>query len=304
MIGAVCYRTKIQIMKKMLFFFALVLCISPCFAKVHKINVSNFQFTPSAVNARVGDTIMWVWKNGTHTTTSLTIPMGAAAWNSNMNSTTKRFSYVVTKVGTYNYDCTIHPTVMIGTITVKKAITAGLGDLDINPENAKAVLTWKVDAGDQVASSSVQRSTDGKNFTEIANLKSTSSGQYTYTDEALLSNKYVYYQVLVTDKQGNSELTDIKMYENKQGGTQLITSISPNPVSSGGHLMLQFNADAAGKMHVQLFTQGGRLVTETDMTAEKGLNNGHLHLDALQPGSYYIVCTLGGKTEKHTVLCQ
>ncbi len=291
-------------MKKTLFFFALALSISTCFAKVHKITVSNFQFTPSAVNARVGDSILWTWKNGGHTTTSLTIPQGATPWNSPMNSTTKRFLYVVTKVGTYNFDCSIHPTIMIGTITVKKALTAGLGDLDVSTENAKAVLTWKVDDGSQVASSSVQRSTDGKNFTEIANVRSSSSNQYTYTDDALLSNKYVYYQVLVTDKQGNSELTDIKMYENKQGGTQLITSISPNPVSSGGHLMLQFNADGEGQMRVQLFTQSGRLVTETNMTASKGLNNGHLHLDQLQPGSYYLVCTLGDKTEKHIILCQ
>ncbi len=291
-------------MKKTLFFFALALCISSCFAKVHKITVSNFQFSPSAVNARVGDTIMWVWKNGTHTTTSLTIPMGAAAWNSNMNSTTKRFLYVVTKVGTYNFDCTIHPTVMIGTLTVKKALALELGDLDISTENAKAVLTWKVGDGNQLASSSVQRSTDGKNFAEIANVRSSSSNQYTYTDDALLSAKYVYYQVLVTDKQGNSELTDIKMYENKQAGTQLITSISPNPVSSGGHLMLQFNADSEGQMRVQLFTQNGKLITETNMTASKGLNNGHLHLDQLQPGSYYLVCTLGNKTEKHIILCQ
>jgi plastocyanin len=292
-------------MKKTLLFLGLaLLCISTCFAKIHKIQVSNFQFTPSALTARVGDTIMWVWKNGTHTTTSLTIPMGAAPWNSNMNSTTKRFSYVVTVVGTYNFDCTIHPTLMTGTITVKRKTTAALGDLDISTENAKAVLTWKVDAGDQLASSSVQRSTDGRNFTEIANLRSTSANQYTYTDQTQLSNKYVYYQVLVTDKQGNSELSDIKMYENKQANAPLITSISPNPVSSGGHIMLQFNADGDGQMHVQLFTQGGKLVTETDMTAVKGLNNGHLHVDALQPGSYYLVCTLGDKTEKHTVLCQ
>jgi hypothetical protein len=193
---------------------------------------------------------------------------------------------------------------MKGTLTVRKALTAGLSDLDISTENARAVLTWNFAAGDQIASSSVQRSTDGKNFTEIANLKSTSANQYTYTDQTLVPSKYVYYQVLVTDKQGNSELTDIKMYENKQANAPLITSISPNPISTGGHLMLQFNADGDSKMHVQLFTQTGRLVTETDMNAVKGLNYGHLHLDAIQPGSYYVVCTMGNKTEKYTVLCQ
>jgi len=290
-------------MKKTLFFFSLALCISTCFAKVRTISVSNFQFTPSAVNAKVGDTILWVWKTGTHTTTSLSIPVGAKPWDAQMNSTHKRFGFVVVKTGTYNYDCTIHASVMIGSITVTAASLAGLDDLDISPENAKAVLTWKVNAADQVASFSVQRSSDGKNFTEIANVKSTSSNQYSYSDEAL-SGKYSYYQVAVTDKKGNTELSNIKMYENKQACSQLITSISPNPISSAGHLMLQFNADADGKMRVQLFTQNGKLITQTDMAASKGLNNGHLHVDQLQPGSYYLICTLGSKTEKHIVVCQ
>ena len=42
--------------------------------------------------------------------------------------------------------------------------------------------------------------------------------------------------------------------------------------------------NTAGKMLVQLFTQGGKLVTETEMTANKGLNNGHFHLGNLTPG--------------------
>lgn len=288
-------------MKKPLLLFVMLLILGSSFGKVRKITVSNFQFSPSSLNAKVGDTILWVWQSGTHNTISLGIPQGATPWSAPINSTRKRFGYIVTKTGAYNYHCSIHPTTMIGVINV----TAGLdlGDLEISTENAKAILNWKTNGSD-VASISVQRSTDGKNFTEIARVQPSASGIYKYTDEAIPSGKYIYYQLSLTDKQGNTELSDIKMFTNNQAAAKLITSLSPNPISSPGHLMMQFNADAAGKMKVQLFTQGGKMLAETEMTANVGLNNGHFHLSTLTPGTYYIICTLAGKTEKHVILYQ
>jgi hypothetical protein len=193
---------------------------------------------------------------------------------------------------------------MQGTINVSAALDAGLSDIDLNTENAKAVLNWNVNNINDVASFSIQRSIDGKNFTEISKVQPSSLHNYKYTDETMLTDKYVYYQVVLTDKKGNTQLSNIRMFTNKQNDAKLITSISPNPVSNPGHLMLQFNADADGKMLVQLYTQSGKLINETQMTANKGLNNGHLHLGTLDPGSYYIIFTLGNKTEKHTIVYQ
>ncbi len=84
----------------------------------HTITVASFSFTPNSVNAAVGDTIKWVWSNGSHTTTSTTIPNGAAAWDSPMNTNSTVFKYVVTQVGTYNYVCTPHSPNMSGVINV------------------------------------------------------------------------------------------------------------------------------------------------------------------------------------------
>ena len=290
-------------MKNVLLFVAALFSIETCFATIHKIKVSDFQFSPKTTNAVLGDTILFVWKSGFHTTTSLTIPANAKSWDAPMNSTNKKFRYIVTKTGTYNFHCSIHPLSMTGKIKVTTALAAGLGDLEINEENAKAVLNWKNNDNTQVANFSVQRSTDGDNFTEITRIQpSLSNNNYVFTDEAAPTSEYVYYQVELTDKKGNTQLSEIKMFTNKQSSLKLITSISPNPISSPGHLMLQFNAGAIGKMHVQLFTQNGKLVKETDMSADKGLNNGHFHLGELTPGTYYLVCTLGGKTEEHTII--
>jgi plastocyanin len=293
-------------MKKTLLFFAATLCFIISFAQPvrHTIKVSNFQFSPSTTNAHLGDTILWVWKEGSHTTTSLAIPANAKPWDRVLNSTQKRFKYVVKKTGTYNFKCKPHAPAMAGKIIVTASLTAGLSDINVDSKNGQSVLTWKVNDNRDISYFSVQRSTDGENFTEIAKVKPSELNDYVYADEAVMPEKYVYYQVELTDKKGNTELSSIKMFTAAPSNSKLITSLSPNPISSPGHLMFQFNADAAGKMRVQLFDQNGKLVKEADMTAITGLNNGHFHLGDLTPGSYYLVCTLGNKSERKTIVYQ
>ena len=288
--------------KTLLLFLAIATCFAS-FAKKHKIQVSNFQFSPATTNAVVGDTIVFTWVSGTHTTTSTTIPTGAASWDKPMTSTNKKFTYVLTKKGTYHFICTIHSN-MMGSIKVTKALTADFSFSDISAENAKAFLNWNITDAKNLSYFSVQRSTDGENFKEIAKLNASALNNYQFTDAPASTSKFYYYQIEMFDKDGNAQLSDIKMFDNSAATKKLITSISPNPVSNPGHLMLQFNADAEGKMLVQLYTQSGRLVNQTEMAANKGLNNGHFHLGNLTPGSYYLICTFGNQKEKHAILFQ
>ncbi len=111
------------LMKKSLLLSAAIFCMAiSSFATVHTVTVADFSFTPSSFSAHVGDTVMWTWSGGTHTTTSETIPAGAASWNSNMTSVATSFMYVPTVVGTYNYECTIHVSMgMTGSFTVTPA---------------------------------------------------------------------------------------------------------------------------------------------------------------------------------------
>jgi plastocyanin len=86
-------------------------------ATVHVVNVSSFQFSPSSLSVAVGDTIEWVWVNGSHTTTSTNIPAGAQSWNSTISPNVTSFQYIVTTPGTYAYRCTPHSLSMTGTFT-------------------------------------------------------------------------------------------------------------------------------------------------------------------------------------------
>ncbi|MDB5284733.1 MAG: hypothetical protein JWO06_3808 [Bacteroidota bacterium] len=94
---------------KTLFFVILFSAgVTELFATTHTITVQNFSFSPDSINASVGDTIVWQWVNGIHTTTSTNIPSGAATWNSSITTAVQTFSYVLTVSGTYRYYCSVH----------------------------------------------------------------------------------------------------------------------------------------------------------------------------------------------------
>lgn len=77
-------------------------------AAIHEVMVSSNQFSPNSLNVNVGDTVRFIWMNGNHTTTSVSIPVGAAPWDSPMTSAVTQFDYKVTVAGSYGYKCTPH----------------------------------------------------------------------------------------------------------------------------------------------------------------------------------------------------
>ena len=137
---------------------AAVLVTKTAAATKISIIVANFSFTPSVVNATVGDTIEWTRSSGTHTTTCngsnfTSLPAGAATWNSPLNSQVTVFQYLVTVAGTYNYVCTPHAPGMSGVLNVSAAsgintLVAKANFLEINPPAFKddAVIKFSLTA--------------------------------------------------------------------------------------------------------------------------------------------------------------
>lgn len=126
--------------------FTLVVLISS--ATVVTVTQQDNTFSPKDIEVKVGDTVRWVWTSGVHTTTSATIPSGAAAWDSPLTDAVRQFDYLVTVEGTYNYVCTPHIDLgMIGTITataqlgIKENILANSVKIYPNPAKENAMLT-------------------------------------------------------------------------------------------------------------------------------------------------------------------
>ncbi|KAB2870844.1 MAG: T9SS type A sorting domain-containing protein [Bacteroidales bacterium] len=88
-------------------------------AKVHTISLSGFTFSPNNLSVQVGDTIKWQWSEGSHTTTSKSIPQGASSWDSELNNSNRTFLYKAEVAGNYTYVCTPHENIgMTGSFSV------------------------------------------------------------------------------------------------------------------------------------------------------------------------------------------
>jgi PKD repeat protein len=80
-------------------------------------------------NIHVGDTIQWVWQANGHSTTSGTCSAGGyygddtcdndGAWDSGVNSRGATFSHRFTEAGTFRYYCSVHRSMMTGTVRVQ-----------------------------------------------------------------------------------------------------------------------------------------------------------------------------------------
>jgi trimeric autotransporter adhesin len=94
------------------YFRCAVTCSHGGTAMIHTVAVGpsgSLTFSPSSFSMNLGDTVQWVLGSGYHTTTSTTIPSGAAPWDyAFVPSTDTVFSYVPADTGTYNYNCTYH----------------------------------------------------------------------------------------------------------------------------------------------------------------------------------------------------
>ena len=77
--------------------------------------IEGFKFQPATIQAKVGETLTWTQKDGSpHTVTSTS---GPESFDSGKLGKGQMFSYTFSKPGTYQYKCSIHPS-MEGTIIV------------------------------------------------------------------------------------------------------------------------------------------------------------------------------------------
>lgn len=102
------FAVKKNNMKKIFILAVFVYTCSTVLAVTQVVIVQNTFFSPSTFTISLGDTVQWTWVNGSHTTTSLSVPAGASAWDHAINSANTSFIYVPADTGMYAYKCTPH----------------------------------------------------------------------------------------------------------------------------------------------------------------------------------------------------
>lgn len=78
------------------------------------VSITEFMFSPSRLQAHVGDTVKWT-NNGTVSHTS---SAKGQVWDSGTLTPGASFSFTFSSTGLFRYRCQIHPTLMKGSIQV------------------------------------------------------------------------------------------------------------------------------------------------------------------------------------------
>ncbi len=104
----------------------------------HIVHASNYTFTPADLTIVQGDTVTWVWDEGTHTTTSDSTT-GTDVWDAPLDQNDPTFSFVLTYPGVHHYHCKFHASLgMVGTITVQVPTS-------VTEENNQTPIKYQLD---------------------------------------------------------------------------------------------------------------------------------------------------------------
>ena len=287
-------------------------------AAVVVITVSSNQFSPSNPTVQIGDIVRFNFIGGFHNVTQVGVtdaaPAGAAPVESGAPASGARtYDYTVTVAGLYKFYCEVHAdpgsfTGMVGMFTASIPVPVELKDFRVivTAQN-KPLLSWETLTEQNVSHFSIQKSTNGFNYTEVGNVTAVGNSvtlqAYSFTDNTITAKeKYVYYILKIIDRDGKFKITPVKMFKNPNAIARLVTSIGPNPISRPGQLMVQFNSEKNGSIAVKVFNASGKLVTKMSMTAFTGLNNGHIHVCDFNPGTYIIQFEMDGIKEMKRVV--
>jgi plastocyanin len=281
-------------------------------AAITIITVTNFQFSPANTTVAVGDTVRFDFVNGFHNATSIgnALPGSAIDINSGAPSGLARtFDYVVTDPGTYDYYCEVHGgpggAGMAATFIATSPLPLTLGNFTGKIGSDKlATITWNTYNERNVQVYSIQKSNDGIHFTEIAKVtpRNGAEQQYSYTDRQTVVERYIFYQLMITDLDGSKTYSRILDLKNVYDNGKLITQLGPSPLTRPQQLMLQFNAEKEGWMDAEVYDLKGKHMMDLKLRALPGLNNGHIHLCDLDEGRYLIRFSYENKVETKQVV--
>ncbi len=112
-------------------------------AEVHEVAVSNFTFTPQHISVQQGDTVRWVWIEGTHTATSGESCTPNGLFDAPISAANPTFEYTFnTESGVVPYFCIPHCAFdMTGTVTVEIGSAVG-NAFDLSAKSQR--LLWAV----------------------------------------------------------------------------------------------------------------------------------------------------------------
>ena len=103
------------------------------------VSITNDRFTDSVsgnstTTINAGDSVMWTWNAGNHSTTSGSCAAGCTpngTWDSGIKNSGSTFTQAFPTAGTFTYYCRVHGSMMQGTIVVQAGAGRPHGELHV-----------------------------------------------------------------------------------------------------------------------------------------------------------------------------
>jgi hypothetical protein len=157
-----------------------------------------------------------------------------------------------------------------------------------NSNGSKAVLNWKVANESDLKEYVVEKSTDGRNFTDagtVAALNTSAVKEYSFTDANTTSAAILYYRLRNTSKDGRYTLSNIVSI--RFGAEKNAMTVYPNPARTYVVMNIQSAETTTGT--ARILNASGQVVFTQQVSVMKGstaitLNN----LGSLGSGIYHV----------------
>ncbi len=183
-------------------------------------------------------------------------------------------------------------------------LPVSLTNVDAVYNNGKTVISWMSLQEHELDSYEIQRSADGINFEVAGYVKAnnlTTIQQYNFAEDITnLSVTNLYYRIRIIDRDRSMKLTGtvwvkITGTENRQ----LI--ITPNPAS--GSAQAKINCSKAGKGTINIYNAAGLLVSQQNISLQKGSNTVLLNnITSLTQGYYTVTLRINDETRSSKLL--
>lgn len=174
--------------------------------------------------------------------------------------------------------------------------------------NGKTDLKWITSSEKDVSHFVIEKSLDGKNFTDAGTVAATgnsnSDNTYNFTDANINSDRasVIYYRLRSVDIDAKSQLSDIRLIKiDKAGSLNLSIQTYPNPVTSELRVTLPANWQGK-KVNYELVNNNGQIAARK--LASSSSQTETLNVSGLPTGFYIVRVSCDGETAIQKVIKQ
>ena len=280
-------------------FLGLLFFSSSSFCTTHTVEVANFSFSPSMINAMVGDTITWNWVSGTHTTTcngtsGTSLPPGATPWDEPINNVSTTYSYVIEIDGEYDFVCLFHPSMtgMIMAIPLPVELVSFTALLN----NGFAELQWTTATESNNRGFAIERKS-ASGWEKVGFVQghgtTTNENQYGFLDDIRkLQSALISYRLKQIDFNGTYEYSSEIQINNTVPSEFSLKQNFPNPFNPS--TQINFSIPQTSLVVLKVYDVTGREVA-TLLNQYKTAGSYTLNFNAteLASGIYYYTIAAG-----------